>query len=60
MQAKREELARQRHDLQARELEVERRTRDFTLNAVRDAEAVAPLTQPPTYSETGTLETQTC
>ena len=39
MQAKREELARQRHDLEARELEVERITRALNLNAFRDAEA---------------------
>ena len=39
MQAEREELARQRHDLMARVLEVERITRALNLNAVRDAEA---------------------
>ena len=39
MQAEREELARQCHDLEARELEVERMTRALILNAVRDAEA---------------------
>ena len=37
MQAELEELARQRHDLEARELEVERRTRAPNLNVVRDA-----------------------
>ena len=39
MQAEREELARQRHDLEARELEVERITRALNLNAVVDAKA---------------------
>ena len=38
MQAKREELAMQCQELEARELEVERRTRALNLNAVRDAE----------------------
>ena len=37
-QAEREELAMQRENLEARELEVERRTRALNLNDVRDAE----------------------
>ena len=37
-QAEREQLAMQRQELEARELEVERRTRALNLNAVRDAE----------------------
>ena len=41
LQAEREELARQRHDLEARELEVEQRTRALNLNAVRDATVTA-------------------
>ena len=41
MQAKLEELARQGHDLETRELEVERRTRALNLNAVRDARVTA-------------------
>ena len=39
MQAEREELAMQHHDLEARELEVEWRTRALNINAVRDSEA---------------------
>ena len=42
MQAEREELARQHHDLEARELDVEWRNRALNLNAVRDAR-VAPV-----------------
>ena len=38
MQAEHEELAMQRQELEARELEVEWRTRAPNLNAVRDAE----------------------
>ena len=37
MQAELEEFARQRHDLEARELEVEWRSRALNLHAVRDA-----------------------
>ena len=41
MQAELEELARQLHDLEAREVEVKRRTRALNLNAVRDARVTA-------------------
>ena len=41
IQTEREELARQSHDLEARELEVEQRTKALNLNAVRDARATA-------------------
>ena len=54
MQAEREELARQRHDLEARAL---------NLNAVRDAKVKAATSvagSSHSRSETGTLETQTC
>ena len=46
MQAKREDLGRQCHDLEARELEGKRRTRAVNLDAVRDAKvkAAAPVT----------------
>ena len=37
MQAELEELVRQCHDLEASELEVERKTRAVNFNAVRDA-----------------------
>ena len=45
-QAEHEELARQCHDLEARELEVKRRTRALNLDAVRDVKvkAAAPVT----------------
>ena len=47
MQAEREKLARQRHDLEARELEVEWITRALNLNAVIDAKAksAAPMAE---------------
>ena len=47
MQVQHEELARQPHDLETRELEVERRSRALNLNAVRDAEAksAAPVAE---------------
>ena len=57
MQAEREEVARQRHDLEASELEVERITRALNLNALRDA-LVAENSR--MYSGIGTLETKTC
>ena len=41
-QVEREEVAVQRQDLEARELEAERRTRALNLNAVRDAETKSP------------------
>ena len=43
MQAEHEELARQHHDLEARELEVEWRTRALNLDAVRDAKVKAAV-----------------
>ena len=63
-QAEREQLAMQHQELEARELEVERRTRALKLNAVRDAEiksAAPSVRSSGTYfSGTGTHQTKAC